>query len=60
MLTFIAANISCILGEKPNPIKGTKGIVKLNDFAARFEEGRYWSVKLLHVQEETITLEVHT
>lgn len=47
-----------ILGEKPNPIKGTKGIVKLNESVQRFEEGKHWSIKLLNVQEKTISLEV--
>lgn len=46
------------LGETPNPIKGTKAVVKINEPGQRFEEGKYWSVKLLNAHEKTITLEV--
>lgn len=51
-------HVSYILGEKPNPIKGTRGIVKLNESVQRFEDGKHWSVKLLNIYEKTITLEV--
>lgn len=51
-MTFV-----CTLGEKPNPIKGTKGIVKLNE---RVQSKGQWSIKLLNVHEKTITLEVQS
>lgn len=47
-----------ILGSKPNPMKGTKGVLKLDDASKISEQEKHWFVRLLNQQEETMTLEV--
>ncbi|RZC42409.1 hemocyte protein-glutamine gamma-glutamyltransferase [Asbolus verrucosus] len=45
-------------GQNPNPIKGTRGIVRLSTSRKRIEDEKFWGANILNQRDDTISLEI--